>query len=411
MPESRRRFLATLGAAGVAAWNLDRLDALIASSAASQAAASTPAPASAPAPGARFVRNVPLGRFDGRPSPQLGALLGAGLDARQFFDLTTLSPDKPDTLITPTDRFFVRTAASGPNAAIDAARWSVSIGGRVRRAIDLPLAALRSDARPMGTHLIECSGNADPANFGLISTARWTGIPLTKVLDRVSPLTGAWRVCVTGVDDEDTPSRSSMPGASWIFSPDDLARTGALLATKINDADLPRDHGFPVRLVVPNWYGCTCIKWVRRIDVVGDDEPSTTQMREFAVRTHQDGIPELARDFQPPAIDLAAVPVRVEQWMTPAGHPVYRVIGIRWGGSTPTCALTIRFTLNAPFVPVDQCTSPDATALTTWHMWSHLWRPEATGRYRIVMAVADPSIRTRRLDLRYYTREVQIDEV
>jgi hypothetical protein len=44
-------------------------------------------------------------------------------------------------------------------------------------------------------------------------------------------------------------------------------------------------------------------------------------------------------------------------------------------------------------------------------VWSHVWRPDAAGRYRIVMAAADKNIRTRRLDLRYYTREVQIDEV
>ncbi len=404
MSASRRRFLAALGAAGVAAWNLHRLDALL---------AAAPAPQTAPAPGARFIRNVPLGRFDGRPSPPLGTLLGTGLDARQFFDLTTLSPDQPDTLITPNDRFFVRTAASGPNAHIDAARWSVSIGGRVQRPVAVPLADLRADARPMGTHLMECSGNADPANFGLISAARWTGVPLAQVLDRIqpSPGAGAWRVGVSGLDDEDTPSRSSMPGASWIFSRDDLSHTRAFLATKMNDEDLAPDHGFPLRLVVPNWYGCTCIKWVSHIDLVGDDEPSTTQMREFAVRTQQDGIPELARDFQPPVIDVAAVPVRVEQWLTTAGRPVYRVIGIRWGGTTATCALTIRFTLNDPFVPVDQCTPPAAASLTTWSLWSHVWRPDAAGRYRIVMAVADKNIRTRRLDLRYYTREVQIDEV
>ena len=88
------------------------------------------------------------------------------------------------------------------------------------------------------------------------------------------------------------------------------AATGAFLATQMNGADLPRDHGFPVRLVVPNWYGCTCIKWVSQIDIVADDEPSTTQMREFAARTHQDGMPDLARDFQSPVIDLAGADLR-----------------------------------------------------------------------------------------------------
>ena len=151
------------------------------------------------------------------------------------------------------------------------------------------------------------------------------------------------------------------------------------------------------------------------IDLVPDDEPATGQMQEFAQRTHQDGIPRLARDFEPPAIDLAATPVRVEQWRTasPANGSgvIYRVIGIRWGGGAAgaRAGLTIRFRAGAPFVPVDQ--SSRAIEGTSWSLWSHLWRPDAPGVYQIVLGTTDPALRTRRLDLRYYTRDVQIDEI
>ena len=100
----------------------------------------------------------------------------------------------------------------------------------------------------------------------------------------------------------------------------------------MNDGDLPPEHGAPVRLIVPNWYGCSCIKWVSRIDLVGDEEPATSQMREFAARTHQRGMPALARDYEPAVIDLAALPVRVERWRVD-DRLVYRVVGIRWGGT------------------------------------------------------------------------------
>jgi DMSO/TMAO reductase YedYZ molybdopterin-dependent catalytic subunit len=399
---SRRRFLSTLAAAGAASWTLDRVRLLD-----DQLLGVLSAADLQPVPGGTFVRNVPLGRFDGRATPPLGTRIGTGLDARQFTDIAPLSPD---TLITPTDRFFIRTAASPAN--VQPGRWTLKLGGRVRQPIDLPLDlrldGLAAQARPMGTHLMECSGNADPANFGLISAARWSGIPLTAVLDRVQPTSGPWRVRVTGLDDEVTPSRSSVPGASWIFTRNDLERAGAFLATAMNGADLPPDHGFPVRLVVPNWYGCSCIKWVSQIDLVADDEPATAHMQEFAARTHQDGVPRLAREFEPPVIDLAAMPVRVEQWHA-AGRMLYRVVGVRWGGTTPACALTIRFKLNEPFVPVDRCDAPAPT--TTWSLWSHLWRPPSPGRYQIVLATSDPTVRTRRLDLRYYTRDVQVDDV
>jgi hypothetical protein len=129
-------------------------------------------------------------------------------------------------------------------------------------------------------------------------------------------------------------------------------------------------------------------------------------MREFASRTHQDGVPVVARDFQPAVMDLAAFPIRVEQWVD--GDRVwYRVVGIRWGGTIPTRDLTIRFRVSQPFVRVDDCPAPVST--TTWSLWSHTWRPERPGRYQIVLGVADRAIRTRRLDSFFYTREVDID--
>ena len=181
----------------------------------------------------------------------------------------------------------------------------------------------------------------------------------------------------------------------------------------MNGAALPRDHGFPVRLIVPGWYGCSCIKWVDRIELVPDEAPATLQMQEFAARTHQNIAelrrhdPPLARDFIPAVIDTAAMPVRVEKWIV-GGRLEYRITGIIWGGTKPTDALQIRFRNTQPWIPVDKCPLPASTL--TWSAWTHTWRPDAPGRYQIVCRIADPSIRTRRLDLFFYVREIQIDE-
>jgi DMSO/TMAO reductase YedYZ molybdopterin-dependent catalytic subunit len=259
----------------------------------------------------------------------------------------------------------------------------------------------------MGTHLIECAGNTDPANFGLMSAARWSGVPIGAVLDLTPSRPGSWRIRVVGVDGS-SPSRSSVAGASWIFQREELERSGAFLATTMNGAPLPRDHGFPVRLVVPGWYGCASIKWVARIELVRDDEPATSQMQEFASRTHQNGVPALARDYAPPLVDVAATAVRVEQWMK-EGQPFYRVVGVVWGGPIAARALQIRFKYTEPFSPVQRYQTPSST--TTWSLWSHTWRPATQGRYQIVVRAGDPAIRTRRLDAYFYTREVEVDAV
>jgi len=351
--------------------------------------------------GSRLVGTVPfITSQAGRP--QLDTITGAGLDGRLFTDLESL---RPDALITPTERFFVRTTASSPLQSSIA----LDIAGLVGRPQILRVGQLQPMSSPAGTHLLECSGNIDTAAFGLMSAATWEGVPLAALFERADAARSAPFVLVAGVDDSTIPTRTSVPGASWIFSRDDLARSRAFLALRMNGAPLQPNHGAPLRLVVPGWYGCACIKWVNRVEVIGDAAEATSQMLEYASRTHQRGQPRLARDYRPATIETAAVPVRVEHWVRSDGRSAYRIAGIIWGGTRPTNALVIRFKNSENWVRVTDCPIPAST--TTWSMWSHWWMPDVPGRYDIVLKIDDPSVPTRRLDLFYYARSVNIDEV
>ena len=192
-------------------------------------------------------------------------------------------------------------------------------------------------------------------HFGLISAASWAGVPIAKILEHAEPLRGASRVRVSGFDRHAMPSFRSEPGASWIFTREELESSGAFLATAMNGRALTSDHGRPVRLVVPGRYGCACIKWVDEIAFVDDDAPATGQMREFASRTHQDGLPALARDYQPAKIDLAAMPIRVEAWRAD-GRVICRVCRDPLGGRRTTDALVIRFDSDSEYVPSSTAT-------------------------------------------------------
>jgi DMSO/TMAO reductase YedYZ molybdopterin-dependent catalytic subunit len=174
----------------------------------------------------------------------------------------------------------------------------------------------------------------------------------------------------------------------------------------MNGAPLSLAHGAPVRLVVPGWYGCAWMKWVREIRLVGPDEPVTSQMAEFAGRTHQDGRPLLARDYDAPVIDLAATPIRVERRrLNNVVH--YRIVGIVWGGSTRAPSLQIRFGSRDGWRPLDLCPAPASN--TAWSLWSYRWMPTEPGVYNIAIRSADTSVRTRRLDMFFYARRVSID--
>jgi DMSO/TMAO reductase YedYZ molybdopterin-dependent catalytic subunit len=349
----------------------------------------------------------------------LETTVGAGLGRRRALDLARLSPD---ALVVPHERFFIRTGP--PERLPAAASWKVRVHGLVAAPVEIPIEELERQAVPVGTHLLECAGNSRGAHFGLMSVAEWTGVPLARVLDRVRPARDATQVLVSGFDEHGAPEPLSEPGASWIFGLDEIRESGAFLATRMNGAALDPDHGYPLRLVVPGWYGCTAIKWVNEIALVDDEAPSTGQMREYAGRTHQDAVgprdealiqagrrpegPPLARDFWPATIDPAALPVRVEKIAADGGRFSYRILGIRWGGAEPAPALKIRFRPDSPFEPVEKTYGAPGRP---WTFWAHAFRPRTAGRYRIELAVRDASVRTRRLDAGYYAREIDIDAV
>jgi DMSO/TMAO reductase YedYZ molybdopterin-dependent catalytic subunit len=350
-------------------------------------------------------RGMELGTlpFVGESDVPLDTPFNQDLDGRLYTDLSTL---EPDMLVVPNDRFYIRTRY--PDLLVPPDPWTLQVSGLVGSESTLVLDDLASLAAPQGTILLECSGNARGASFGLLSSADWSGIPLTAVLALLEIDATATALLVSGFDQYSQPSANnqSQPGASWVFSFDEIASTGAFLATQMNGDALPDDHGAPVRLLVPGWYGCTCIKWVNELRLVDATEPSTAQMQEFASRTMQNGTPALASDFLPAEIDVAAMPIRVEKWLLDS-KIVYRVVGIVWGGSTAATALEINFG-DGNWLPVDDYTPP--TDLKTWSLWTTRWYPTATGNYSIVLRVAAPALRTRRLDASYYLRQVAIDE-
>ena len=346
-------------------------------------------------PGGELLQVLP---FDGERTERFDEPYGAGLGGRLVHELVNL---KPETLVTPNDKFFIRTRK--PRLLDTSRPWKIAVGGLVRSPSEIALDDLLPLVEPRGVHVLECSGNSRSRSFGLLSAAAWSGVPVTTLLERIEIDRRATRVLIQGFD-EHTERAGGRPGASWVFTFEQLDAAGAFLATEMNGEPLPEDHGHPVRLYVPGWYGCTCAKWVDRIQLLDDAAEATAQMREYASRTHQDGVPELARDYGPGNMDIAAMPVRVEQWRV-AERIRYRVVGIIWGGDRTTDKLVIRFNPDEPYVPVE---SYRHQTTQTWTLWSHTWDPSDPGRHEIRLQVDDPSTCTRRLDRGYYARTVEL---
>lgn len=345
---------------------------------------------------------VGIVEFSGEARVPLGTVFGTELDGRLYTDLSGLSAEHSETA---NEQFYIRTRAS--KLLDDTKPWEIQLGGLIEKPLAIPMADLEKMSSPMGLHLMECAGNVRSIHFGMISVANWNGVMLANVLEKANAKPSANHVQISGFDSYAAKSTSSIPGASWVFTVGELNRAGAFLATKMNGSPLTSDHGAPVRLVVPGWYGCTCIKWVNEINFADDAAAATSQMQEYAARTMQNGVPLAAREYKPALIEQAAMPIRIEKWVV-GGKISYRVVGIAWGGSMPVKNLQIRFNPEEEYVAVDEF---QKAANDPWSFWTHSWTPKQPGTYMIRLQVADPGVVARRLEAGYYMRTVEISEI
>jgi len=336
--------------------------------------------------------------FDDEPRLRQDEMIGAELDARLFTNLSRLDEQQ---LIVPADKFYIRTGAS--KVLPPAENWTVRIQSGKQTEV-LTARQLESKSLPLGACLMECAGNTRATGFGLMSAANWNGVPMSRVLDSVKQLPK--EILISGFDQYASPSLSSVAGASWVFTPDQLYGNDSFLATHINGARLTADHGGPLRLVVPGFYGCASIKWVKEITLLDDsDTESTSQMLEYAPRTLQRGLPSLAREYAPPQVEPAAMPIRVERWRV-GSELQYQVIGIAWGGREVETEWEIQFNSDAEYAQIRSLAA--LPGRYTWALWKYAWKPSAPGKYSIRLRPRNPAIPARRTRSGHYLRSVSI---
>jgi len=179
-------------------------------------------------------------------------------------------------LLTPNDAFFVRYHWSGLPLSIDPAAYRLKVTGKVETPLELSLDALRRLGDPVEVVAVnQCSGNSrghftprvngGQLSHGAMGNARWTGVPLKTILDRAGVQRGAVQVSFNGLD---TPPLGEGPDFVKAL-PIDQARDGeVMLAWQMNGAELPFLNGYPLRLVVPGYYGTYWIKHVTDIQVL-----------------------------------------------------------------------------------------------------------------------------------------------
>ena len=178
-------------------------------------------------------------------------------------------------VITPNKFFFVRNNSGSID--VDADTWRLSVeGDAVSNPIELSYQDIRNLPSRTLISYLECAGNhrvmfnlvngqeAEGTQWGrgAIGNGEWTGVSLQEVLTRAGISEDAVSVLLIGLDTE-----SPEEGFRRVLPVEKAMHPDTLLAYALNGEVLPRDHGFPLRVVAPGWVGSSCIKWLGRIVV------------------------------------------------------------------------------------------------------------------------------------------------
>lgn len=200
---------------------------------------------------------------------------------------------------------------------VHSATWRLEVGGNVRTPLALSLDDVRARPRVSLAVTLECAGNgralleprpiSQPWLVEAVGNAEWTGTPLRGVLERAGVGDRSVEVLFTGLDrgvegDVEQDFERSLPL-------DEAMREEVLLAYEMNGQPLPPQHGFPLRLIVPGWYGMTHVKWLKRITVLTQPFDGYQQARSYRLR----------RDEEEPGEPITRMPPR--SLMVPPGIP------------------------------------------------------------------------------------------
>lgn len=299
-----------------------------------------------------------------------------------------------DAFVTPTERFFVRNRFTVPTLA--AADWALEVGGAVERPFRLTYAELVRMATRTTIATLECAGNNRLAlvprvrglawDSGAVGNAEWTGVPLAALLERAGLRGSAVDVVLEGADRGTVSDEPTSPGpiAFARSVPVAKARADVLLAFRMNGQDLTAAHGFPVRAIVPGWYGMASIKWLTKITVLDRPFAGYFQTMDYSYWDRSSGQPALRPIEGMNVKALIARPAGYE--VVPAGMP-YRVFGAAWAGEADVTRVEVSVDGGATWAPATLLGDPVRYA---WRLWEHQWPAPQPGR-RTLMARATDS--------------------
>jgi DMSO/TMAO reductase YedYZ molybdopterin-dependent catalytic subunit len=303
--------------------------------------------------------------------------------------------------ITPLGMHFLLIHFDVPR--LDPASYALTISGRVHNPMVMTLDDIR--ARPAVTEavLLECAGNGRslmypraiyvPWTIEAVGTYQYTGTPLRPLLEEAGLLDDAVEVLFTGYDvgvdlGVEHAFERSLPV-------DEALRDGVILAYEANGQPLLPQHGYPLRLIVPDWYGMASVKWLRQITVLDRPFEGVEQKKVYRLTKSADdpGEPVTKKWVRslmaPPGIpDL----VSRHRFVPPGRHELQ---GMAWSGFGPVVRVEVSADggNNWRETELSEPVSPYA-----WTPWRTFWEVSSPGEYELTTRATDAAGNTQPLD-------------
>jgi DMSO/TMAO reductase YedYZ molybdopterin-dependent catalytic subunit len=315
----------------------------------------------------------------------------AGLIIRQKEPANLETPlDQVDSYLTPTELFYIRSHFPAPK--LELASYQLRIDGAVRNPLSLSYQQLRDMPSERRVATLECAGNGRVFlipqvrgaqwELGAVGNAEWTGVPLGALLERAGLEEDACEIVLEGAD-RGTPTEEPVPPGpisyAWSLPRDQAIQREVLIAYQINGRDLPLDHGYPVRAVVPGHYGMASVKWLTHVQAVPEPFRGYWQTSDYGYWDYLGGKP-VRRALGEMKLKSEITRPRVYETLAP--NQVYTVCGAAWAGETEVTGVAVstdggRTWAEAEFL--------DPARRHGWRRWKFDWlTPKEPGRYTLL---------------------------
>jgi sulfane dehydrogenase subunit SoxC len=277
---------------------------------------------------------------------------------------------------------------------VDPAAYRLEVDGLVTNPLSLSLDEIRERPSIECAVTLECAGNgralldphveSQPWLLEAVGTARWRGIPVAGLLDEAGVEDGVAEIVFTGLDRGVEGDEEQVYARSLTL--DELRESEAILAYEINGVPLPPQHGFPLRLVVPGWYGMTSVKWLARISAVAEPFAGYQMRRAYRLRETEDEEGTAVSWMRPRSL---VIPPGIPDFATrkrfvPAGR--CRLQGRAWSGLGEIESVAV--SLDGGRSWSDGDVASDDLGRWAWRSWTFDW-DAVIGEYELCSRARD----------------------